>query len=591
MATDPGIDRCAGDAAVIRLTRPLLNRPIERSIKRITPHARRVTPAVLHRIIHDHLVERLTPVVAPALVSELAAARRRGTLPGTNPADRFDAFVDSLQDRRRREAFHCRYPFLGPALDRMVAHYADFMIEMFRRLDSDWPWLYRTFAGGRGEPLTLASIELAGDAHSHGRSVAVLTWTSMDPAAEAGAHVQWLDKESSAPLDAQDRWPDQDPSAEPGAHVRWLDKESSAPSAPRVRWLYKPRDLRVDDAFGGLLDWLGTRVGERFLHPAMVTFEGYGWCACLHPRPCADTATVKVFYRRLGGIAAALHLLLARDVHAGNLIAHGASPVMVDLEGVMPPRFAFHRGPEHAAASHLLLALILPQRLEAPGGWLDPSAIGGMEGTGGPLIRGWRDAGTDGMHAVWRPFWPPPAGNRPVLHGTVVEPCDHEDAFTAGFTAAFDTIARQRTYLVGPDSPLRAFRGAVQRVALRSTSAYRFLLRRSWSAAAWRESCAREAVTAGLCDDLRGDGVFPMIAAAERADLLAGDVPLFRTRTDACRVVDAHGQPIPLLANETGFDRVRRHVLENFTTEARRRQLATMRAAFASRRNLIERRC
>jgi len=99
---------------------------------------------------------------------------------------------------------------------------------------------------------------------------------------------------------------------------------------------YKPRNLDLDRAFQGLIDWLRER--ERpcdWLPPSVevVTREGYGWMPEVKsgpPNPGYD--------RKAGGLLAILYLLGGREVTWDHVIANPAGPVMVDAETVMQPR-------------------------------------------------------------------------------------------------------------------------------------------------------------------------------------------------------------------------------------------------------------
>jgi lantibiotic modifying enzyme len=66
--------------------------------------------------------------------------------------------------------------------------------------------------------------------------------------------------------------------------------------------------------------------------------------------PCRNEAAVCRFYRRLGGLIAAAHLLKAVDCHRDNLIAAEEQPVLVDVDAL------WHVSPlaEAQSAAHLL---------------------------------------------------------------------------------------------------------------------------------------------------------------------------------------------------------------------------------------------
>lgn len=490
-------------------------------------------------------------MVAPALVAELRRARERGELEGAGSEERFESFVASLREPGFARDRLDPYGGLVDRLATMAEDWVSFLTELFDRLEADWTELAAAVEGTDPRRVRVTGIEAVGDLHGPGRCVTVVTLAAaLEP--EGGAD-------------------------------RGLEGTADSVPRTRTRWVYKPRRVGAEVAFGRLVRWLEPHLPVGHMHPRIVAREEYGWVAHTPRQPCPDRSAVGTFYRRLGHLAAALHLLLAWDIHAENVIACGAFPVVLDLEGVMPHRLSFHRAPEDRPKAHLLRSSLLPGRRPTPVGWLDTSAVAGVEGSGIGLRRKWRDAGSDRMEAVWRPALPDVPGNRPFLAGEPVEPLDWEDAFVQGFSEGFEAIMAGRVDLSGPDSPLRAFRGVRQRIGLESTSRYRFLLERSWSARAWRESGGRRRVFEALFEQ-RPEGLPEAVIPKERAALRAGYVPVFRSVCDGTDIRTGNGEPVTLTPERSGFDRVGRHLVQDFTPRGLEVQKTIVRQTFAARR-------
>lgn len=481
------------------------------------------------------LSARLAPVAAPALCVELASARDRGELQGGTPEARFDAFVFGLAAGRYAARLWSAYPTMIETVAAMAAQYAGFINELMIRLGQDWEALNASFCHGQGKLSALTDIAFCGDAHGGGRMV-----TRLSARSDRGI----------------------------------------------IDIYYKPRPIAAEAAFHGLLARLAQALGDVHSAPPLIVRDGYGWQGSVAYSPCAHREAVTAYYRRFGHLAATCHLLLARDLHAGNIVADAAHPVLIDAEGVMPPRFGFHPPAEAMARGHLAQSLLLPMAQTIGQGWRDDSAVSGIAGTAGPLQRGWRAEGTDQMSPVWRPVPARPAANRPCLEGAAIDPLNYEAAFTEGFAEAFRAIGRLSKTLRGEHSPLRAFAGVSQRVALRNTGAYRHLLARSYAARYWAEPGTRAALLDGLAKDQSGAGVIPRIAPHERADLLDGDIPIFRTVCDRPGVMDGRGETVELPVMETGFSRVLKHLQTNFTEAALAHQRAVIAASFTERRRV-----
>jgi hypothetical protein len=102
--------------------------------------------------------------------------------------------------------------------------------------------------------------------------------------------------------------------------------------------VYKPRSCRGEKEWGRLLRCL-SRPALRPLHPWVLEGDGYGWVEFVRPKRCRSRAEGRLFYQRAGVLLLFAHLTRAVDLHRGNIIAVGSSPVVVDLETLSHPYF------------------------------------------------------------------------------------------------------------------------------------------------------------------------------------------------------------------------------------------------------------
>ena len=306
--------------------------------------------------------------------------------------------------------------------------------------------------------------------------------------------------------------------------------------------VYKPRDLRVDQAFAGLLCWLegrGLPAGLRV--PRTFTRDGHGWAEGIAPAPCTDAAGPARYFRRAGQLAAILYALDGTDAHADNLIAVGDTPVLVDLEAVMQPAFRDDAlGPPGAepGASDPLAGL--GRRVAAS--VLQTSLI--ARPAAGP--HGLRD---DGGLAN-----PPPGGGRcanlPWHDGRPVSARAHVGDVLAGFHEAYALLVREREALLAPDGPLAAFAGVPVRAVFRPPHAYARLLTASLAPGCLAHGLERSFLLDRLTRTcLRGPTPPPAwpVVAHERRVLEALDHPRFTVAADG-RALEGAGPPVPLFA-------------------------------------------
>ena len=103
--------------------------------------------------------------------------------------------------------------------------------------------------------------------------------------------------------------------------------------------VYKPRPVTMEAALERTAAWLAAHGPElTFQAPATLERAGYGYCAFVTQRACVSRAETELFFERLGSLTALLAALHATDCHAGNFVACGPSPVLVDAETLLHPR-------------------------------------------------------------------------------------------------------------------------------------------------------------------------------------------------------------------------------------------------------------
>ena len=135
------------------------------------------------------------------------------------------------------------------------------------------------------------------------------------------------------------------------------------------RVVYKPRSLAIDSALCGFVAGLaGDHDGALSIRvPKAMDCGDYGWVEFVTHRFAAGNEELLSFYRGIGHLLAVMRLLSGSDLHAENVIAHGASPVVVDCETLFTPKIppspsgygrAFDRAGELIARTVLSVGLL-----------------------------------------------------------------------------------------------------------------------------------------------------------------------------------------------------------------------------------------
>jgi type 2 lantibiotic biosynthesis protein LanM len=434
------------------------------------------------------LREALWQRVDRVLVLELHAARRAGTLTAADSPGRWQEWVASLERQAGWEALAQTYPPLLPRLRQLISNRCAAALSLAGRFATDRAGVATLLGSGPGE---LTELRLgAGDSHRGGHTVSMLH-------CEAG------------------------------------------------RVVYKPRSLAVDAALARLLRRLlpDQPPTVRVRVPAVIERSDqhgdYGWAEHVAHRYCADEPELRQFYRGLGHWLAVIRLLGGSDLHSRNLIAAGPVPVIVDCETMFTPLHragpsgygqAFDAANEQVRRSPLRTGL-LPGRGATLGlRGADGSAAGALPGQQPSVeVQAVVDFGTDQARLATGYARPAPAANLP-------SPNPDLDQYWPLVVEAFRGLAtelRERDR-VGELAPLLdQFAGCQLRVVLRDTGAYAALERMLWHPKALHNPELATARAAELltrqADKQPGAPADPAVIAAEIADLLVGDVPIFTT--------------------------------------------------------------
>ncbi|HEY0928799.1 MAG TPA: type 2 lanthipeptide synthetase LanM family protein [Gemmatimonas sp.] len=479
------------------------------------------SPEHLTDLATSALASDIAECVAKVLVLELNVMRLRGGLVGNTGDERFQHFLRTLDDDATRQALFNEYPVLLRTIELRVQHWYRHTIELLQRLTNDRHAIETRLLDG----VTLGKLTDiaygAGDKHRGGRCVTILTFDNGQ------------------------------------------------------RIVYKPRSLAVDLAFQQLVAWSATGTGDNTLRqPAHLPCGAYGWSAFVEHLPGADTEAIKTFYRRMGAQLALLFILDATDMHLENVIAHGDTPVLVDLEALFHPRLdsvvrsadARTAAPDEGWSAYnesVMRVGLLPSWSyhNADGEGIELSGIGGAADQLLPDEQQIFSAiGQDTMCIVRQRVRLPNGKNQPHLDNQRIDPAAYANAIVDGFRATYLHLVEHRDYLLSNSGPLTAFRNADVRAVFRHTKAYATLLRDAHHPDLLRDAIDRDIHFDALWRAVETRPWFAQLVPHELEDLQVGDVPHFTTRPASTSVWTANGTELPNFFSEDAFSRVQHRI-------------------------------
>ncbi|MGB6892017.1 MAG: type 2 lanthipeptide synthetase LanM family protein [Xanthobacteraceae bacterium] len=437
------------------------------------------------------LLRDLSALSAPALYERFAKARSAG-------ASSYAQFVAGMQSDGFCRLFEDK-PVLLRLLATLARQWLDTSREFVNRLAADLPAIRRDLLPAGADNRVVAIERDLSDPHNGGRSV----------------HI-----------------------------VRFGDG---------ARIVYKPKDLRLDVAWHRLIERLN-RADPPVALKAVRTIarDGYGWSEFIDHAACADERGFPLFFRRAGAWLALFHVFAATDLHQENMIACGDHPVPIDLETILQPSADEHKIADaegeafNAAMDIIANSVMTVGLLPAYGRSVDNNVfvMGGMTADwGARTVIKWNAINSDGM----RPSKAQEPGetntNLPHHGGRHAKFADHVESFVSGF-ADYASFLRRLSRNTGPTLLFDGFAGVPVRKVVRPTRFYYMLLQRlkdhrtmddgaGWSAQA--DFIARLSEW-----DKDSDPLWPLLRA-ERAALLALNVPHFVAPSDGDEIADAYG--------------------------------------------------
>ncbi|PYS00234.1 MAG: hypothetical protein DMG16_15950, partial [Acidobacteria bacterium] len=431
----------------------------------------------------------------------------------------YESFLAEWRNGRWRE-FFLEKPVAARLLGTIVSSWLDTTAELLQRLHRDADRLGNVFGGGRKPGRVTSILTDRSDPHGRGRTVAILHFSN------------------------------------------------------GLTLVYKPKDLGVDAAWEGLMQWMEWRGAPVALQtPAVLPCDGYGWTTHVVANPCAPASNSALFYRRAGSLLAVLHLLRGDDFHSDNVITSMDSPVPIDFETLLHPvmnaRLADHHSdPAIAAAIELIGSSVsgthyLPQVRRWPNGRIQ--AFGGIEAGFRPQPDSvsFRHINTDAMERVRHEPTPEDETAAVKTTNSLSQLTDHTESIVDGFSEMYTFFLQHQSELVSPSGPLRRFRDVRVRVVLEETSIYEFVAEQAAAVpnltdgADWSlhfDLLARRKISSAMSPQRAA------VRAAELCALANLDIPHFSARTDADGIDICRGDHIEHCLAGSPFNQLLAHI-------------------------------
>ncbi len=223
---------------------------------------------------------QISDISIKAITLEINKERVLGKLKGDTPAERYQFFINSYEDRDKILSFFDEYPVLARVIINMSELFIRNVIDLFNNLIKDKDLIKDKF---NITDFYITNLNYGhGDSHNGNKSVVSITLKT------------------------------------------------------KQKLLYKPKNLNVNIAFSTLCDYINKNANFLKIKTAKtISIDDHGYEEFIHHIDCKNNEEVKNYYRRFGHLLALMYLLNGTDIHMENLIANGENPVIIDLETIL----------------------------------------------------------------------------------------------------------------------------------------------------------------------------------------------------------------------------------------------------------------
>lgn len=298
--------------------------------------------------------------------------------------------------------------------------------------------------------------------------------------------------------------------------------------------LLKPRSMENEQFFTRLLGWISERTGSSQYHYRILSCRDHSWCEIVEYQSCESEQEIRQYYRRLGEQLFLSYLLGTSDIHAENLIACGAYPVIVDLEALARPGKEIQAESAEDAIYSWIRELVIGTGIlpfyvwNKEGEGIDGSAIHSKKGQKLPFqIPAVAEEETSNMYITYREGFTSAGRNLAWMKGKEETIAAYVDDLLSGFSEAYQAVEKEKVFF---QRALVEGKGLQSRVVLMHTQRYAMLLNSSYHPSLLMDGAEREIFLYSI-----GQGRWDREERIVREEILAllrGDIPCFSSGMD-----------------------------------------------------------
>lgn len=439
-----------------------------------------------HQIVNSFassLLNKFAAVSTSTLVFEISIAQTAKKLKGLSAEEEYSYYNgELLSDPVYWEDLLNAYPVLFRLLFECIDSCCDYYCQLIYRLKTDHGKIVEHILSGKEFKSIFSVTANLSDSHHQGSSVAILT----------------------------------------------LDNGEKV--------VYKPRSLRGDQLFYDFASKVSEHTALIIATPKTIDCLQYGWEEFVASFPCNSESEVEDYYYRFGQLIFCAYALNVTDLHLENVIASGASPVIIDCETVMDNHYI----PRTSTARELLnyqLGLsvlnsgLLPMyKFVRHNKGVNMGAINASSDSEIPIkVPVLKGKGTSSVHYEYEYRKTSSNQNLVKLNSKICPPSKYISKICAGFSDAYTYVAENKDNIL---SSIRTFKGISVRHLVQDTQRYCMLLHTSLNPDFLQDGKDRQLFLCALFQNANNEYRTNEIVKNEIRELLSLDIPYFYTKSD-----------------------------------------------------------
>lgn len=436
-------------------------------------------------------------------VLTLSGASWFGRLPGNQPSDRYQAFINEMLEGKL-VSFLKEYSVLARFMGTLTNLWIESTLEFLSRLETDWAEIEQTFSHQTDLGQVVDISPFLSDRHNSGRTVIAIKFAS------------------------------------------------------GLKLVYKPKDLGLEVAYFQLLEWLNQQSSPLpFKTFKVMNCNTHGWVEYVEQLPCHSEGEIQRYYQRAGMLLCLLYAFEGTDIHHENVVACGEHPVLVDMETLFHHRAKEMGGLGDAAldianeqlSDSVLRTYFLPRwEFGIDGQSYDISGLGGFGGHETSLkMPTWENINTDGMRLKYENFVTKPSRNVPFLEDRAIPANEQIEELVTGFHQMYRFLMEKREALLAPNSPLTQLAPQKVRFLFRHTKVYGSILKVALNPKYLKDGADLDIEMDLLCKPLLGLDAKPpawSLLDIEKRAMMQLDIPLFTAYSNSDSLEAADGESV-----------------------------------------------